>query len=81
MAGKVSGMLRIKSPDDSTQALFTATLRPLSKGNDGVAQVRLSVGKNKDLLRLHPNARDGGAPPKNLPRPLPDWAKVRKELA
>lgn len=31
--------------------------------------------------RLYPSARDGGAPPKNVLRPLPDWAKVREELA
>lgn len=52
MAGRVSGMLRNKSPDDSRQTLFTATLRPLSKRSDGVAQSRLSVREIKDLLRL-----------------------------
>jgi transposase len=31
--------------------------------------------------RLYPSARDGGAPPRTVQRPLPDWAKVREELA
>jgi transposase len=31
--------------------------------------------------RLYPSAREGGAPPKSVLRPLPDWAKVREELA
>lgn len=31
--------------------------------------------------RLYPSAREGGAPPKSVQRPLPDWAKVREELA
>jgi transposase len=31
--------------------------------------------------RLYPSARDGGAPPKTVQRPLPDWARVREELA
>ncbi len=31
--------------------------------------------------RLYPSARDGGAPSKSVQRPLPDWAKVREELA
>ena len=30
--------------------------------------------------RLYPSARDGGAPPRTVLRPLPDWAKVREEL-
>jgi transposase len=31
--------------------------------------------------RLYPSAREGGAPPRTVQRPLPDWAKVREELA
>lgn len=31
--------------------------------------------------RLYPSARDGGAPPKNVRRPIPDWAQIREELA
>ena len=31
--------------------------------------------------RLYPSASDGGAPPKNVLRALPDWPRVRKELA
>ena len=31
--------------------------------------------------RLYPSAREGGAPPKTVQRPLPDWARVREELA
>lgn len=31
--------------------------------------------------RLYPTDRDDGAPPKNVPQPLPDWANVREELA
>ena len=31
--------------------------------------------------QLYPSARDGGAPPRTVLRPLPDWAKVREELA
>jgi transposase len=31
--------------------------------------------------RLYPSAREGGAPPRTVLRPLPDWAKVREELA
>jgi len=31
--------------------------------------------------RLYPSARDGGAPPRTVQRPLPDWAKVREVLA
>ena len=31
--------------------------------------------------RLYPSAQDGGAPPRTVQRPLPDWAKVREELA
>lgn len=30
---------------------------------------------------LYPSARDGGAPPKNVRRPTPDWAQIREELA
>jgi transposase len=30
--------------------------------------------------RLYPSACDGGAPPRTVQRPLPDWAKVREEL-
>ena len=31
--------------------------------------------------RLYPSARDGGAPPRTVLRPIPDWAKIREELA
>jgi transposase len=31
--------------------------------------------------RLYPSAREGGAPPRTVQRPLPDWMKVREELA
>ena len=31
--------------------------------------------------RLYPSAREGGAPPRTVQRPLPDWTKVREELA
>ena len=31
--------------------------------------------------RLYPSAREGGAPPKNVRRPLPDWVQIREELA
>jgi len=31
--------------------------------------------------RLYPSVRDGGAPPRTVLRPPPDWAKVREELA
>jgi transposase len=31
--------------------------------------------------RLYPSAREGGAPPRTVPRPLPDWSRVREELA
>jgi transposase len=31
--------------------------------------------------RLYPSAREGGAPPRSVQRPLPDWPKVREELA
>ena len=31
--------------------------------------------------RLYPSAQAGGAPPRTVQRPLPDWAKVREELA
>ena len=31
--------------------------------------------------RLYPSAREGGAPPRTVLRPLPEWTKVREELA
>ena len=31
--------------------------------------------------RLYPSAREGGAPPRTVQRPLPDWTRVREELA
>jgi len=31
--------------------------------------------------RLYPSARSGGAPPRSVQRPQPDWSKVREELA
>ena len=31
--------------------------------------------------QLYPSARAGGAPPRTARRPLPDWTKVREELA
>jgi transposase len=31
--------------------------------------------------RLYPSAREAGAPPRTVLRPLPDWATVREELA
>jgi hypothetical protein len=31
--------------------------------------------------RFYPSAREGGAPPRTVQRPVPDWTKVREELA
>jgi hypothetical protein len=31
--------------------------------------------------QLYPSAREGGAPPRTVQRPLPDWSRVREELS
>jgi transposase len=49
----------------------------------GLSRWEAIVELDEDQLekRLYPSVADGGAPPRTILRPLPDWARVREELA
>jgi hypothetical protein len=79
---RLGGML-IARPLDRRRSSFWSTTGPKNEPlrNNDLGEAIAELDEVELEKRLYPSARESGAPPRTVRRPLPDWSKVREDLA
>lgn len=81
LVGGVSGRRQLARMVGCGKTAVTDCLRRAAVAGLNAWEMVAELDEAELEKRLYPSARDGGAPPRTVQRPLPDWAKVREELA